>query len=161
MKISFMVFMLVMFFNKTDAQQTQKIKIKALTDLIATSDSILIINFWATFCKPCVEEIPDLIKLAKKYKKEKASLYLVSLDLEDYYPEKIKKFVAKKKYAAKIAWLDESNADYFCPFIDASWSGAIPATLFINNKTDYKKFYEKQLSPVEIEVAIKAALQKP
>ena len=161
MKISFLVFMLVILFNKTDAQQTQKIKIKVLTDLTATSDSVLIINFWATFCKPCVEEIPDLIKLAKKYKKEKASLYLVSLDLEDYYPEKIKKFVAKKKYAAKIAWLDESNADYFCPLIDTSWSGAIPATLFINNKTGYKKFYEKQLSPVEIEVAIKAALQKP
>lgn len=161
MKISFLVFMLVILFNKTDAQQIQKIKIKVLIDLTATSDSVLIINFWATFCKPCVEEIPDLIKLAKKYKKEKASLYLVSLDLEDYYPEKIKRFVAKKKYAAKIAWLDESNADYFCPFIDASWSGAIPATLFINNKTGYKKFYEKQLSPVEIEVAIKAALQKP
>ena len=161
MKISFLVFMLVILFNKTDAQQTQKIKIKVLTDLTATSDSVLIINFWATFCKPCVEEIPDLIKLAKKYKKEKASLYLVSLDLEDYYPEKIKKFVAKKKYAAKIAWLDESNADYFCPLIDTSWSGAIPATLFINNKTGYKKFYEKQLSATEIEVAIKAALQKP
>jgi len=108
-----------------------------------------------------VEEIPDLIKLAKEYKKEKASLYLVSLDLEDYYPEKIKKFVAKKKYAAKIAWLDESNADYFCPLIDTSWSGAIPATLFINNKTGYKKFYEKQLSATEIEVALKAALRKP
>jgi len=153
--------MLVILFNKTDAQQIQKIKIKVLTDLTATSDSVLIINFWATFCKPCVEEIPYLIKLAKKYKKEKASLYLVSLDLEDYYPEKIKKFVAKKKYAAKIAWLDESNADYFCPLIDASWSGGIPATLFINNKTGYKKFYEKQLSATEIEVAIKAALQKP
>ena len=161
MKISFLVFMLVILFNKTDAQQIQKIKIKVLTDLTATSDSVLIINFWATFCKPCVEEIPDLIKLAKKYKKEKASLYLVSLDLKDYYPEKIKKFVAKKKYAAKIVWLDESNADYFCPLIDASWSGGIPATLFINNKNGYKKFYEKQLSPVEIEVAIKAALQKP
>jgi len=161
MKISFLVFMLVILFNKTDAQQIQKIKIKVLTDLTATSDSVLIINFWATFCKPCVEEIPDLIKLAKKYKKEKASLYLVSLDLEDYYPEKIKKFVAKKKYAAKIAWLDESNADYFCPLIDTSWSGAIPATLFINNKTGYKKFYEKQLSATEIEVALKAALRKP
>ena len=43
-----------------------------------------------------MEEIPDLIKFTKKYKKEKASLYLVSLDMEDYYPEKIKKFVAKK-----------------------------------------------------------------
>jgi len=150
-----------MLFKNTNGQQIQKIKIKALNDLIATSDSILIINFWATFCKPCVEEIPDLIKFAKKYKKQKASLYLVSLDLEDYYPEKIKKFVAKKKYAAKIAWLDESNADYFCPLIDATWSGALPATLIVNNKMSYKKFYEKQLSSLEIEVAIKAALQNP
>lgn len=161
MKICFVAFMLVMLFKNTNGQQIQKIKIKALNDLIATSDSILIINFWATFCKPCVEEIPDLIKFAKKYKKQKASLYLVSLDLEDYYPEKIKKFVAKKKYAAKIAWLDESNADYFCPLIDATWSGALPATLIVNNKMSYKKFYEKQLSSLEIEVAIKAALQNP
>ena len=161
MKICFVVFMLVMLFKNTDGQQIQKIKIKSLCDLITASDSILIINFWATFCKPCVEEIPDLIKFANKYKKQKASLYLVSLDLEDYYPEKIKKFVAKKKYGAKIAWLDESNADYFCPIIDTSWSGAIPATLIVNNKMGYKKFYEKQLTPVEIEVAIKAALQEP
>ena len=161
MKICFVAFMLVMLFKNTNGQQIQKIKIKALNDLIATSDSILIINFWATFCKPCVEEIPDLIKFAKKYRKQKASLYLVSLDLEDYYPEKIKKFVAKKKYAAKIAWLDESNADYFCPLIDATWSGALPATLIVNNKMSYKKFYEKQLSSLEIEVAIKAALQNP
>ena len=161
MKICFLAFMLMLLFKNTDGQQIQKIKIKALNDLITTSDSVLIINFWATFCKPCVEEIPDLIKFTKKYKKQKVSLYLVSLDLENYYPEKIKKFVTKKKYAAKIAWLDESNADYFCPLIDATWSGAIPATLIVNNKMGYKKFYEKQLTPVEIEVAIKAALQKP
>ena len=161
MKICFVAFMLMLLFKNTDGQQIQKIKIKALNDLITTSDSVLIINFWATFCKPCVEEIPDLIKFTKKYKKQKVSLYLVSLDLENYYPEKIKKFVTKKKYAAKIAWLDESNADYFCPLIDATWSGAIPATLIVNNKMGYKKFYEKQLTPVEIEVAIKAALQKP
>ena len=74
---------------------------------------MLIINFWATFCKPCVEEIPDLIKLSKQCKKEKVTLYLVSLDLKDYYPKKIQKFVAQKKYAANIAWLNESNADYF------------------------------------------------
>ena len=161
MKICFVAFMLMLLFKNTDGQQIQKIKIKALNDLITTSDSVLIINFWATFCKPCVEEIPDLIKFTKKYKKQKVSLYLVSLDLENYYPEKIKKFVTKKKYAAKIAWLDESNADYFCPLIDATWSGAIPATLIVNNNMGYKKFYEKQLTPVEIEVAIKAALQKP
>ena len=78
------------------SQPISKIKITDLNKLIKESDSVLIINFWATFCKPCVEEIPDLIRLSKKYKKEKVALYLVSLDLEDYYPQKIKRFVAKK-----------------------------------------------------------------
>ena len=121
---------------------------------------MLIINFWATFCKPCVEEIPDLIRFSKKYKKEKVTVYLVSLDLKDYYPKKIQRFVAQKKYAANIAWLNESNADYFCPLIDTTWSGAIPATLFVNNKTGYRKFYEKKLTAEEIEEAIKGALKK-
>ncbi len=141
-----------------NSQTISKIKITDLNKLIKESDSVMIINFWATFCKPCVEEIPDLIKLSKKYKKEKVTLYLVSLDLENYYPEKIKKFVAQKKYSANIAWLNESNADYFCPLIDTTWSGAIPATLFINNKTGYRKFYEKKLTVGEIEEAVKGAL---
>ena len=142
------------------SQPISAIKITDLNKLINESDSVLIINFWATFCKPCVEEIPDLIRLSKKYKKEKVALYLVSLDLEDYYPQKIKGFVAKKKYAANIAWLNESNADYFCPLIDITWSGAIPATLFVNNKTGYRKFYEKKLSAGEIEDVIKGALER-
>lgn len=141
------------------SQQLTKWKITDVSEMIEKSDSVLIINFWATFCKPCVEEIPDLIKFTKKYKKQKVALHLISLDLADYYPSKIKKFVAAKKYATNIAWLDESNADYFCPVISAEWSGAIPATLFVNKKNGYRKFYEKKLTAAEIENAIKLALK--
>lgn len=141
------------------SQQIKKWKITDITNLIEKSDSVLVINFWATFCKPCVEEIPDLIKFTKKYSKQKVALYLVSLDLTDYYPTRIKKFVAAKKYAAHIAWLDESNADYFCPKISQDWSGSIPATLFINKKNGYSKFYEKKLTAAEIEKEIKLALK--
>ena len=160
MKLFIAVIFSFFIYTACHSQTISKIKITDLNKLIKESDSVLIINFWATFCKPCVEEIPDLIKLSKQYKKEKVTLYLVSLDLEDYYPQKIKKFVAQKKYAANIAWLNESNADYFCPIIDSTWSGAIPATLFVNNKTGYRRFYEKKLTAVEIEKGIKEALGK-
>ena len=153
------LFLLLAFLHSdVRAQTIQKLKINELAEIISTSDSVLVINFWATFCKPCIEEIPDLIKYTKKYKKEKALLYLISLDLEDYYPQKIERFVSQKKYSANIAWLNESNADYFCPMIDTTWSGAIPATLIVNNKKGYKKFYEKQLNASEVEAAIKEAL---
>lgn len=156
------VYFIILFFATTltsYGQQIKKLKITDIAEMIDTSDSVLIINFWATFCKPCVEEIPDLIKYATKYKKEKVALHLISLDLADYYPAKIKKFVAAKKYAANVAWLDESNADYFCPFISPDWSGSIPATLFVNKKNGYIKFYEKKLSAAEIENEIKLSLK--
>ncbi len=157
------VFCFVFFFIGINligySQQIKKWKITDITNLMEKSDSVLVINFWATFCKPCVEEIPDLIKFTKKYSKQKVALYLVSLDLADYYPTRIKKFVTAKKYATNIAWLDESNADYFCPKISPDWSGSIPATLFINKKNGYSKFYEKKLTAAEIEKEIKLALK--
>jgi hypothetical protein len=66
--------------------------------------------------------------------------------------------VAKKKFNANIFWLDETNADYFCPIISEQWSGAIPATLIVNKKKGYRQFYEKKLSTIEIKKAIEAAL---
>lgn len=159
MKIFCFILLFIGMGTNSQSQQIKKWKINDITNLIDKSDSVLVINFWATFCKPCVEEIPDLIKFTKKYSKQKVALYLVSLDLADYYPAKIKKFVAAKKYAANIAWLNESNADYFCPIISPEWSGSIPATLFINKKNGYSKFYEKKLTAAEIEKEIKLALK--
>jgi hypothetical protein len=85
---------------------------------------------------------------------------LVSLDLQNFYPAKIKSFAVKRKFTAPILWLDEYNADYFCPKVDTAWSGAIPASLFINNKTGYRKFFEEQLSKEKLEKEIKAILGK-
>ena len=138
-------------------QDIKKIKITDLEKTIQESKAPLILNFWATFCIPCIEEIPYFEELSKKYNVE---LLLVSLDLQDFYPDKIKKFVVKNKFTAPIAWLDEYDADYFCPKVDTSWSGAIPASLFINNKTGYRKFIEEQLSKEKLEKVIAAMLGK-
>jgi hypothetical protein len=83
---------------------------------------------------------------------------LVSLDLEKSFPTEIKNFVAKKKYSSPVQWLDESDADYFCPKVDNAWSGALPASLFVNNKTGYRKFVEAQLSRAQFEKEIMAIL---
>ena len=85
---------------------------------------------------------------------------MVSLDLSEAYPKKIKSFAAKYKLIAPIKYLDETDADLFCPVVDESWSGAIPATLFINNKTGYRKFFEEQLSKEKLEKEIRAMIGK-
>lgn len=120
------------------------------------SDTVYVVNFWATFCKPCVGEIPHFISICSKYKKVK--LLLVSLDLPEYYPKRIADFARERKFNTNLAWLSETNADIFCPMIDQSWSGAIPATIIVNGKKGYKTFFEDELSAEKFEAELKKAM---
>lgn len=141
------------------SQEIKKWKITDVENYISSSKGeILVINFWATFCKPCVAEIPSFIKTVEKYKDQEVKLILISLDLPSYYPSKISDFVKKNKYRTSIAWLDETNADYFCPKIDRAWSGSIPATLFLNTKTGYRKFAEEEMDQGTFETILKQVI---
>jgi thiol-disulfide isomerase/thioredoxin len=135
----------------------QPLKSTELDSIIAAGTTPLIVNFWATFCKPCVGEIPHFQKLAAA---NNVKLLLVSLDMEDEYPKGIAAFAKKRKFTAPVAWLNETNADYFCPRIDSSWSGAIPASLFINNKTGYRKFIGDEISAEIFSKEIEAMLKR-
>lgn len=143
-----LAFTMILMLSATGfGQSVKKWKITDVENYMAAGNGdILVINFWATFCKPCVAEIPSFIKTAEKYRDRRVKLVLVSLDLPSYYPKKIAAFAKKNKFNTSIAWLDETNADYFCPKIDSSWSGSIPATLILNTKTGYRKFFEEEIS---------------
>lgn len=157
--IKILFFLSLLFPGRTVAQSIKKWKIAQLEEYIKQSNKPLIINFWATFCTPCVEEIPYFQKLVKKYDKEGVKLLLVSLDLEEGYP-KIKEFAAKHSFIAPVVFLNETNADIFCPKVDEKWSGAIPASLFINNLNGYRKFYEDQIPEKELEQEIQNLIKK-
>lgn len=139
-------------------QEIRRVKITEVEKIIAESKTPLIINMWATWCKPCIEELPYFQDEVKKY--DSLQLLLVSLDFKEAFPDGIKKFMKKRKVTAPVLWLDETNADYFCPKIDTKWSGAIPATLFINNKTGYRNFIEEQISREKLQQEIMAILEK-
>jgi len=158
MKTFKFLFIALAFFVATaaSAQDIPKWKISQLEQLISQTDKPTIINFWATFCVPCIEELPYFQKAANQHQSDSVQVILVSLDLEDAYPKKIKTFASKLKISAPIVFLDETNADVFCPAVDKDWSGAIPATLFINNKTGYRKFIEDQLTAEQLDKEIKA-----
>src|ERR1700748_1994108 len=110
----------------SSAQDVTKIKIGDLQAIIANSKEQMIVNFWATYCAPCLQEIPWFEKELADHKNDHIRFLMVSLDLKDDYAS-IKPMANKRKFSASLAWLDESNADYFCPKIDTSWSGAIPS----------------------------------
>src|SRR5258708_7048827 len=70
----------------------EEMKITDLESYIAGSDHPIIVNFWATFCVPCMTEMPYFISTVNRYKDQKVELLLVSLDLPDYYPMRITSF---------------------------------------------------------------------
>jgi len=152
--------LLIFIFCSASAQTIPKWKLKDLQAAIKNADKPTIFNFWATICKPCVEEIPYFQQLTKKYDSAGVQLVLVSLDLSDAYPKQIASFASKHSFDAPIKYLDETNADLFCPAVDTNWSGVIPASLFVNNKTGYRKFFEEELSKEKLEKEIKAMIQK-
>jgi hypothetical protein len=88
-------------------------------------------------------------------------LILVSVDFKEEFPEGIEATVEKRKFHSTILWLNETNADYFCPRVDPKWSGAVPASLFINNRSGYRKFFEEQLSEEQLRKEIMAILKTP
>ena len=142
------------------AQEIKSVKITELEKTIKESQGPMIINFWATYCIPCIEEIPYFQEEAKKHEKDGVKLLLVSLDLKSAYPKKVTDFAASRSFTAPKVWLNETDADYFCPKIDPKWSGSIPASLFINNKTGYRKFIEAELTQEELQKEIAALLGK-
>ena len=142
------------------SQEVKKIKITDLEKTIAGAKTPIIINFWATWCMPCIEEIPYFQQEVALHAKDSLKLLLVSLDMDAQYPAGLKAFIKKRKFTAPVLWLDETNADYFCPKVDPKWSGAIPASLFINPGSGYRKFFEEQLSREELKKEIMAILGK-
>lgn len=160
-KFSLMVLLLAIgLVASAQKPQIEKWKVEDLKAAILNAEGPTIFNFWATFCKPCIEEIPWFEQLVKKYESEGVKLVLVSLDFAESYPKKIADFAAKRKFTAPITFLDETNADLFCPAVDESWSGVLPATLFVNHSTGYRSFHEEQIKKEKLEEEIRALIRK-
>ena len=140
------------------SQEIKAMKISELESFIQSRPGPTVINFWATWCVPCIEEMPWFNKIVHQNKN--VELVFVSLDNNKAYPEKIRSFINAKKITATLIWLNETNADIFCPIIEEDWGGSIPATLFINHSRNYRRFIEAQLSPAEFRKQLRLVSKK-
>lgn len=129
-------------------QDIKVIKYPDLEKIIAEkSDKTKIINFWATWCGPCIKELPQFEDLNTKYNNN-VEVFLVSFDFVEQLA-KAKNFASKKNLKSNLYLLDETDYNAFIDKVDPSWSGAIPATLMISQ--DKRAFYEKEFKEGELE----------
>lgn len=119
-----------------------------LTDL--SPDTTYVINFWATWCGPCIKELPYFEELNAIYSEQAFKQVLVSLDDPKKIESKVIPFLEKNKIESKVVLLADGKANSWIDKIDPSWSGAIPITLILKGKE--KLFYEKEFhSTFELE----------
>ena len=151
----FIIILLVTFgpLRSAIAQKAIVVKFDALQKILETkSDQIQVINFWATWCAPCVKELPLLEKLNEQNDLN-TKITLINLDYADKL-DKVNEFMARKNIRSQVLLLDDIDYNSWIDKVDKSWGGAIPATLIINPRTGNRKFVEKELKEGELEKLI-------
>ncbi len=117
--------------------------------LYKETDSLYVINFWATWCAPCVKEIPDFEKIYDKYKTDKVKVLFVSLDFPAHIDNRVLPFIERMNMKAQVVLLDDPRSNRWIPEVSEKWTGSIPATLVYNN--EFRKFYEREFNFEELE----------
>ena len=108
------------------------------------SDTTLVVHFWATWCKPCIEELPNYEKLSQEFVKKKVRFLMVSMDFTKDLKGKVEPFIEKNGIRSEVVLLDEPDYNAWIDEIDKDWSGTIPATLMINLTMRKRIFFEGQ-----------------
>ncbi len=122
------------------------------------NDTVYVINFWATWCAPCVKELPDFERLNQKYTKQKFRMILVSLDFNRQKESRLVPFVEHNKLKAEVVHLNAPDANAWISKVNSEWSGAIPATLIYRG--DKRIFHEGSYTFNELDTIVKQLLIK-
>jgi len=155
MRILFFIGLLIIIHLYSYGQEVEIIEFQKLDQMIHQDYSrVKVFNFWATWCKPCIEELPYFEQVQKENPKL-VKVNLISLDFPSQIESKLIPFLIKYEIQSEVKLLDETDFNAFINIIDERWSGALPATLIVARESGEKYFYEKQFKKGELDQIIK------
>jgi thiol-disulfide isomerase/thioredoxin len=118
-----------------------KLDEQGLSKLISERNGkILFLNVWATWCVPCVEEFPDLVKLHRAFEGRPVEVIGISADFDDEIESKIVPFLRKQKVPFRVYVASFKRQEDFINGLNRAWSGALPASMIIDTKGRRKFF---------------------
>lgn len=152
--ISLFICIIVICGTKVGAQDIEVLSIDELEQRFEEEhETLTVYNFWATWCRPCVAELPYFEQLQARYQDQQIKVVLVSLDFVEDLPKRVRPFVKKKKLKSEVILLDESGNKWI-DRVSPEWSGAIPATLLVMPEKEMYEFSQQEFTYEELQAFI-------
>lgn len=143
------MFCCMLHFTQSNAQSFKEVDSDALEALTHNlNDTTYVVNFWATWCSPCIKEIGYFEELHRQYASLHVKVILVSLDFPNQADKRVVPFLKEHDISADVLLMTDLDYNSWIDRIDPLWSGAIPATLIYNSER--RVFLEKELSREEL-----------
>lgn len=150
------LFLFGLFFYPGLLIYSQSVKVSSFEELTPLlhkhNDTLYLVNFWATWCVPCVKELPEIEKLAKEYTNEKFKVLLISLDMPGQIDSRLIPFIKKNNVESEVILLNDPDFNSWIDKVDPNWSGAIPASVIYRNNN--REFFEQSFSYNELKEII-------
>ena len=145
------------------SQDNHRLKVYSFNDLEPRlhlkNDTTYLINFWATWCRPCVDELPVIEEIAERYNRQKFKVLLVSLDFPSQIDSRLRPFIQKQNIQSEVVILDDPDSNEWIDKVSGQWSGAIPASLIYNSED--RLFYESSFDYKTLDSIINVKIKNP
>ncbi|WP_207426399.1 TlpA disulfide reductase family protein [Pedobacter sp. SYSU D00535] len=146
------LFTMAISLNTAGAQTPRLMTMSELNKRMETGkDTTYVLNFWATWCAPCIKEMPHFEKLQTTYAANPVKVIFLSLDFKSKLESNVKPLVKRLGLKNEVYLVDKKSEQEFIDQINKDWEGAIPATVFVNKSKGLWQFYQKEFSYEELE----------
>lgn len=150
MRLFVFIVPLLLFSSFTMKKEIPVIDFSGLEPLLSQrNDTTFVVNFWATWCLPCVKELPAFEQIHEKFRDQKVKVLLVSLDFPGQLESRVIPFIQERQLKADVLLLNDPNSNVWIDKVDKSWTGAIPATVIFNR--DYYGFFERSFDFAQLD----------
>jgi len=164
-KIALSLFTIILFWQNTFAQEGREKSVQVLNFdqfepyLHRSNDTVYLVNFWATWCAPCIKELPAIKAVEEKYVNENFKVLLVSLDMPNELTSRLTPFIQSKNITSDVFLLNDPNQNRWIDKVDPNWSGEIPFTLIYGKH--FRESFARTFTFEELDSIINLKLNLP
>jgi len=158
-----LLFSIMLLWITSNSQVSTEKKIKVVNFdqlepyLNRSNDTVYLVNFWATWCAPCLKELPAIKSVEQKYINSKFKVLLVSLDFSKDLTSRLEPFVKSNNITSDVFLLNDPDQNRWIDKVDPGWTGEIPFTLIYGKH--FREFYPRTFTFEELDSIINLKLK--